>query len=81
MTKYFIITREQVRAKPSWFDKELRNWSRGPPYVSISVLQECYYLHVCSQYESPAHTQCLTSSHSVIFLVPLLAFFLPLRNF
>ena len=44
------------RAKPSWFDKELRNWSRAPPYVSISVLQECYYLHVYSPYESPAHT-------------------------
>ena len=48
MTKDFIITREQVRAKPSWFDQELRNWSRAPPYVSISVLQECYYLQVYS---------------------------------
>ena len=57
MTKDIIITREQVRTQPSCSDRELPELVTAPPYVSLSVPQECYYLFVVySQYESPAPT-------------------------
>ena len=42
--KYFIITREQVRTKLSWFDKELKSHCWVPTYASILPVHHSYVM-------------------------------------
>ena len=43
--KDFIITHEQVRTKPSWFDKELESRSWAPPNISILSIHISLPIH------------------------------------
>ena len=67
MTKDFIITREQLRTKPSWSDRELRVVSRALPFNSYTHLHihfiHAYLFHtgvsLAGPFSVPQECRCL----------------------